>query len=305
MKVSIFGGSGFVGDYLINELLKKDYKIYALVRLSNEKKIQKSSQIKIITGDIDNSTAIEQTMMNSQAIIYNIGIIRESKYKGISFENLHYEGLKKCVKVAKNLNIKRFILMSANGVKENGTKYQKTKFKAEQYLKSSGLDWTIFRPSLIFGDSNNKKEFCKELRDEMLSMPFPVPLFFEGIQFWNAGKFEMSPIHVKDIAAIFVKSLTMKNTVNKIYHLGGENINWKAIIKEIAYASNKESKMFIPAPAIVLKVLSQILGPMLPVSKDQLTMLMEGNICDSTEVFDLFGIKDPIMFKQDNLKYLG
>ena len=305
MKVSIFGGSGFVGDYLIDELLKNNHQVYSLVRLGNEKKIRQLNKIKVITGEIDNPTAIEQTIMNTEAVIYNIGIIRESMYQGVSFEDLHYKGLIQCVNCAKKLNIKRFILMSANGAKENGTVYQKTKFKAEKYLENSGLDWTIFRPSLIFGNSNNKKEFCKELRDKMLSMPMPAPLFFEGIKFWNSGSFKMSPIHVEDVAKIFVKSLNMKETINKIYHLGGKNIDWKTIIKEIAKASNKESKMLLPAPTFVVNFLSLILGPLLPISKDQLTMLIEGNVCDCNETFDLFGIDNPLLFNQENLKYLG
>ena len=304
MKVAIFGGSGFVGNYLIDELLDNNHKVYSLVRLGNEHKISNSKKIKIITGDIDNPTAIEQTMMNAEAIIYNIGIIKEFKFSGITYEKLHFEGLKKCVDMAEKLNIKRFILMSANGVKESGTGYQTTKYRAEKYLEKSKLNWTVFRPSLIFGDSIDKKEFCKELRDEMLSLPFPAPLFFDGLKFWNAGKFKMSPIHVKDVSKIFVKSLSMDETIKNIYHLGGDDLDWRTITKEIAIASDKETKIFIPAPALVVKNVAKIFGPLLPISADQITMLMEGNTCDSSEVFELFDIKEPLLFNQENLKYL-
>ena len=153
MKVSIFGASGFVGDYILKELLRNNFQPYALVRYGSEYKIENKEGIKIITGDLDNSTALEQTMINTEAVIYNVGIIREFKSSGITFDKLHYIYLKKVVEIAKKLNISRFILMSANGVKNNGTGYQKTKYKAEQYLRESGLKWTIFRPSLIFGDS--------------------------------------------------------------------------------------------------------------------------------------------------------
>tara|TARA_B110000438_G_C15798854_1_gene644125 strand:- start:1105 stop:2022 length:918 start_codon:yes stop_codon:yes gene_type:complete len=304
MKVAIFGGSGFVGNYLIDELLENKHKVVSLVRFGNEHKITNSNKIKIITGDIDNPTAIEQTMMNAEAVIYNIGIIKESKFSGITFEKLHFEGLKKCVDMAEKLNIKRFILMSANGVKESGTDYQTTKYRSEQYLENSKLDWTIFRPSLIFGNSIDKKEFCKELKDEMLSLPFPAPLFFDGIKFWNAGKFKMSPIHVTDVSKIFIKSLLMNETIKNIYHLGGKTLDWKTITREIAVASNKETKIFIPAPAMVVKTLAFFFGPLLPISRDQIVMLMEGNTCDSSEVFNLFDIRDPLLFNQDNLKYL-
>ena len=305
MKVSIFGGSGFVGDYLINELIDSKYNVYALVRLGNKHKIRNCNKIKIITGEIDNPTAMEQTMINTQAVIYNIGIIRESKSYGDTFEKLHFLCLKKCVDMAKKLNIKRFILMSANGVKESGTGYQRTKYRAEQYLKDSGLDYTIFRPSLIFGDSSDKQEFCKQLRDDMLSLPVPGPLFFDGLNILNAGEFKMSPIHIEDVSKIFIKSLSMPETIGQTYKLGGDDLNWKTIVKTIAVASNKETKMFIPVPAFFIKIAANLFGNLLPISKEQIIMLMEENVCNSEEVFKLFSIEQPKTFSKENLEYLN
>ena len=305
MKVAIFGGSGFVGDNIINELLEQEHKVYGLVRYGSEHKISSFNKIRTIIGDIDNPTAVEQTIMNAEAVIYNIGIIREYKSSGISFDHLHFEGLKKCVDMSQKLNVKRFILMSANGAKKNGTGYQKTKYKAEEYLKKSSLNWTIFRPSLIFGDSKGKQEFCSQLKKDMLSFPFPAPLFFDGLNIFNAGKFEMSPIHIKDVSKMFVNSLSLNKTYKQIYPLGGDNINWKEILKIISIASNKESKMFIPAPAIFIKIATTLLGGLSPISKEQLMMLMEGNVCDSKEVFKIFEIDKPITFSPENLDYLS
>ena len=307
MKVSIFGGSGFVGDYIINELIENDLIPYVLVRFGNESKITQYNQCKIIIGDIDNDTAIEQTMMNTEAVIYNIGIIREFKSYDMTFEKLHFEGLKKCVDQAKKLNIKRFILMSANGVKKNGTGYQLTKYKAEEYLKNSGLDWTIFQPSVIFGDSIGKQEFCKQLKKDMLSLPFPAPLFYEGFLPFNAGQFKMSPVHVKDVAKSFVKSLSEKKSIGKSFPLGNNELTWKEIVKIIAVASNKEDKMFIPSPVFPVKMISLIFDRFgwFPISRDQLIMLLEGNTCDGSEAFELFNIANPIEFNLDSLKYLS
>jgi len=306
MKVAVFGGSGFVGEYILNELCNNNHEPYALIRYGSESKIKNKEKLKIIYGDFNNPTAVEQTMLNVEAVIYNIGIIREFKSSGITFEKLHFEYLKKTVDMAKKLNIKRFILMSANGVKEFGTGYQTTKYKAEQYLKNSGLNWTIFRPSLIFGDSVNKQEFCKQLKSDMLALPFPAPLFHEGFLPFNAGGFKMSPIHVKDVASIFVKSLTTDESISNTYELGGESKTWKEIIKLISDAYDK-NKVFIPAPVFPVKMIAWFLDRFswFPISRDQLTMLLEGNECDSSDVFELFKIDKPITFSLDNLDYLS
>ena len=306
MKVSIFGSSGFVGEYIVNELIKNNFKPYALIRYGSDSKIKNKQGIKIITGNLDNSTAIEQTIMNTEAVIYNVGIIREFKSEGITFEKIHFNYFKQVVDIAKKLNVNRFILMSANGVKENGTGYQTTKYKAEEYLKNSGLKWTIFRPSLIFGNSTDKQEFCKQLKKDMISLPFPAPLFYSGLFPTKAGSFEMSPIHVKDVSKIFVKALSIKDTIGSTYELGGKNKSWKEIVSLISLACGK-NKFFVPAPVWPIKMFASILDRFrfFPISKDQLIMLLEGNVCDSEEIFKLFKIDVPIDFNLESLSYLS
>tara|TARA_B000000437_G_scaffold24350_1_gene16733 strand:- start:950 stop:1867 length:918 start_codon:yes stop_codon:yes gene_type:complete len=304
MRVAVFGGTGFVGNYIINELLKSDYKVNVLVREGSESKLDDPDKCNIINGDINNLESIDKTLENCETVIYNIGIIREFKSKGITFKNLHYEGLKSVVDSCSKHHINRFVLMSANGVKPSGTGYQETKYKAEVYLRGKIRDWTIIRPSLIFGDSKGKMEFCSQLKKDMLSLPFPAPSFFGGLNFLNAGEFKMSPIHVKDVAKVFVKCIENGHSFKKIYFLGGQDYTWKEIVKTISSAYGK-SKMMVPAPVLPIFIVALILDryPWFPISSDQLSMLIQGNVCDSGTIFKRYDIK-PIDFKSENLTYL-
>ena len=138
----------------------------------------------------------------------------------------------------------------------------------------------------------------------MLSLPFPAPLFYEGILPVNAGSFSMSPIHAKNVSEFFVKSLNMKSTVRKIYNIGGlEDLAWKEIIHRISRASNKLAWK-VPVPAILIKFVARIFDRFewFPVTNDQLTMLMEGNIVNEL-YFSNFDI-EPIEFSAKNLDYL-
>ena len=139
----------------------------------------------------------------------------------------------------------------------------------------------------------------------MLSLPLPAPLFFKGLIPWTAGQFETSPIHIKDVVSIFVKALDMEKTIGKIYELGGpESYNWIELIDIISAASEKK-KWKIPAPVMPIKLAASIFErfPFFPITKDQLTMLLEGNTCDSTSTFKDFEV-DPISFSIENLEYL-
>ncbi len=306
MKTALFGGTGFVGSYILEELIKDNITPRLLVRNGSQSKLLQQKNCELVFGDVEDKNVVIETLQGCSAVIYNIGIIREFPKNGITYYKLHYEGAKRCIDAAKSLKIKRFILMTANGVKMNGTGYQKTKKLAEDYLKSTDLNYTIFRPSLIFGNPkiNGRQEFCSQLKRDMLNLPLPAPIFFPGFNPFNSGNYAMSPIHVEDIASIFVKSINEKETLKKTFCLGGEKIYWKDIIKIISAAYGKR-KWTIPAPVFVIKFLATIFERFswFPITKDQIAMLMEGNICDSKEIFTMLGI-EPKTFNSESLSYL-
>ena len=306
MKVAVFGGTGFVGKYILKSLLNNNHTIYTLVRYGSESKLNQFKNINIISGEIINNTALEQTIMNCSTIIYNIGIIREFHSKNITCQKLHYDYTKQVIDKAKQYNVQHFILMSANGVKASGTNYQRTKYMAEEYLKSSGLKYTIFRPSLIFGEpTKNDQEFCTQLRDTMIKLPIPAPLFFSGINISQAAQFEMSPIHVQNVADFFVQSIENEKHYMKTYELGGlKSYNWKEIISYISLTLKKK-KWMIPTPVNIIKIIAFFMDRFnfFPITRDQLTMLLEGNTCNSEHLFKNFNIS-PIEFSIKNLSYL-
>ncbi|HJN68582.1 MAG: NAD(P)H-binding protein [Candidatus Marinimicrobia bacterium] len=305
MKVALFGGTGFVGNYIVDELLNASHEPHVLVRPQNASKLLQTKKCTVYSGDIESEAVITEMIDNVDAVIYNIGLIREFPKQGITFEKLHYEGIRRTVKLAESAQVKRYILMSANGVKMTGTPYQTTKYLAEELLKNSTLDWTIFRPFLIFGDPRGTIEFCTQLKKDMLSLPFPAPLFFNGLNPMNAGSFAFSPVHVSDVAKCFVNALENKTTIGKTYEVGGtRTVSWKGLIKTITLAYGK-NKWSIPAPVMPIKLLAMFFGRFswFPVTADQLTMLMEGNT-SSSKVLEEFEI-EPIQFDKDSLHYLN
>ena len=204
MKVAVFGGTGYVGSYIIEELIKNGHTPRLLVRPESEKKIIKPSKCEIVKGDINDLDRVREVILGAEAVIYLIAVIREFPRKGITWEKLQFQAATACIDITRELNIKRFLLMSANGVKPHGTNYQKTKFMADEYLKNSGLNYTIFRPTSLFGDprGNGRPEFNTQILNDMLSLPIPAPLFHHGLIPNNAGEFAFNPIHVKDVASI-------------------------------------------------------------------------------------------------------
>ncbi|UCH63634.1 MAG: complex I NDUFA9 subunit family protein [Fidelibacterota bacterium] len=305
MQIALIGGTGFIGRYLLEELLDRGHQPALLIRPGSEAKVYRRESCLLVPGDVGSMEGIRKTLAGCDAVIYNIGLIRENLRRGITFEELQFKAAKRVMDAAGELGVERFILMSANGVRTDGTAYQRTKFLAEQFLKTTDLAWTIFRPSIIFGDPEGRVEFCTRLRDQLIFLPLPAPLFYEGLLPTDAGTFTMSPVHVKNVVTMFVKALSMPETIGKTYHVGGpREYSWRELIKLISQASGR-NKWLVPVPAGFVKAVAALFDRFtsFPITRDQLTMLMEGNTCDSSEVFKLFDI-DPIPFTIDNLRYL-
>lgn len=305
MRIAIFGGTGFVGSYLIDELIGYGHEPVVLVRPGSERKLRKPEQCKAVGGSIDDAEAIRQALEGADAAIYNIGILRAFPQQGITFEALQYEGARRVIDCAQALGLRRFLIMSANGVRADGTAYQRTKYMAEQYLQATELNWTIFRPSVIFGDPRGEMEFATQLYREIVSLPLPAPLFYDGLLPFGAGSAEMSPIHVGDVSRIVVASLATDASIGQVFLLGGpDKLSWQDILKTIAAATEKRH-FALPTPAWAVKAVASLLErfPEFPITRDQITMLMEGNTCNGQVAFDLFDVF-PTPFTSQTLDYL-
>lgn len=306
MKVALFGGTGFVGGYIVDELLERGHEPVVLVRPGSGGKLRQAERCQQVPGDIGDPEAVRAALAGCRAAIYSIGILRELPYRGITYQKLHFEGAKLSMDLAQEAGVRRYLLMSANGVRADGTGYQQTKYLAEQYLQTCELDWTIFRPSVIFGDPRGAIEFATQLHRDLIGMPIPAPLFHPGLLPLNAGTFGLSPVHVQDVARAFVSALGMPETIGHSYALGGpECLEWKQIVQIIARATGT-TKLAVPAPAWAVRLVAGLLDrfEFCPITRDQLDMLLEGNCCGADALREVFQI-EPKGFTPEALGYLS
>jgi len=317
MKVALIGGTGYVGSYIIDELIDHDHVPRLLVRDGSEHKVTQPEKCEIINGDIEDDEAIGQTLDDCDAVIYLIALIREFPSRGLTNEKLQFKGSKRVAEIAEEKGVKRFLLMSALGAdpNPNGSKYMQAKHLAEQSIKNTGLNWTIIRPSSLFGDprGGERPEFCMMLDKLMLNLipypkflPFPAPSFFTGMNPLDAGDYALSMIHVKDIASVFVKIIANEGSMKQTIEIGGNrDVTWNEIVTSIAKVAGRKVIM-VPAPFFVISFIAGILDRFkwFPAGKDQLNDLVKGSVCDSSELLNKYDI-EPIPFDIKNLKYIS
>jgi NADH dehydrogenase len=304
MRVALIGGTGFVGGYLVDALLDAGHEPALLVRPGSGGKVRRPDSCRITAGDVSDSGALQQVLLGADAVIYNIGILRAFPRQGITFEKLHHEDAARVMDLAAERRIRRFLLMSANGARKGGTPYQETKILAEEHLAAGGLDFTIFRPSVIFGDPRGNMEIASQLYRDMIRVPLPAVGFHNGL-IRGKNPVLMSPVHVRDVADAFVGSLTDEATFGKVFEIGGpETLSWPEMLRRIAAAVGRR-KVVLPMPIAAMKLAAACLDwlSFFPVTRDQLTMLAQGNSAPCDQLERLIG-RGARRFDADNLAYL-
>lgn len=282
MRVAIIGGTGFVGGYLVDALLGAGHDVVTLLRPGSEDKLRRRDVVATVSGDLENREALAAVVDGADAVIYNVGLLREFPSRGITFEAAQFQGVVDTVAAATAAGTKRLLLMSAIGVKDPGTKYQSTKYRAEQHALGSELDVTVLRPSVIFGNPRGTMEFATQLYQDMVRPPLPA-MEFPGVQ--------MSPVFCEDVANAFVAALEDDTTIGKTIELAGpETLTWRDILERIAEATDRK-KIILPMPLALMRVSATLFDwlPVFPVTRDQLTMLAEGNTGSPTALEGLIG----------------
>jgi len=305
MRIAVIGGTGFIGSYLLDALHAAGHSTSVLVRPGSESRVANGPGVRIVSGDLDSDVAIGELLDGCDAVVYLVGILRAFPGRGITFEDAQYEGVVRIADAAMQRGIRRFLLMSANGVDADSTAYQRTKLNAERYVQGLDLDVTVFRPSVVFGNPRGRMEFATQLYRDMIRKPVPAIGFFSGWQ-PSTGPVMMSPVHVQDVADAFVAALDDPASIGQTYALGGpEALSWADMLQRVAAAVDKR-KLIIPFPIKLMRIGATLLDwlPFFPVTRDQLTMLEQNNICDSKQLEKLIQ-RPPRNFSVEALTYLA
>ncbi len=295
MRVLVTGASGFVGNAVVSELLAQGHEVRALVRRGSEKKLRELERVTIITGDCLVHETLDEAAAGCDAVIHLVGIIREFPGRGITFEQVHVQATRNVVDTAKEAGVRRYLHMSALGARPDpADPYHVTNFRADRYVVNSGLAYTIFRPSVIYGP--------EDLSINLFARHIQRLAFFPVI---GDGTYQLQPVPVWTVARAFALALERPRTENKIYEVGGpEPLTFNEVIDTIAKVLGRRIRK-IHQPVWCMRFAANLCGRFrwFPLTPGQLRMLIEGSTCDPTAFYQDFGLT-PEHFAEGLASYL-
>ncbi|MDD3443980.1 MAG: complex I NDUFA9 subunit family protein [Zavarzinia sp.] len=285
--VTVFGGSGFLGRYVVKRLAKKGWRVRVAVRRPQEagflRPMGDVGQIAIVQANVRHTPSVKMAVEGADVVINLVGILSEGGSQ--SFHMIQAEGAKRVATAAKEAGVARFVQMSAIGADpQSESEYARTKAAGEAAVKAAFPEAAIVRASLIFGPE-----------DKFFNRFANMARYFPALPLIGGGETKFQPVYVGDVAdAIVALAEGTVAPAGRPFELGGPSVYSFKDLMELILKVTERKVGLIPVPWFVARMQAAAIGwlPGAPITSDQLKLLEKDNVvAEGAPGFEAFGIE--------------
>lgn len=288
MDVLLVGGTGFIGTALCSELVDRGHAVTALSRTPDDTTLPDA--VTTVAGDGTDTRTVSKTLAGHDAVVNLVALSPLFEPKGNrTHQTVHVGATQATIEAAETHDVDRLVQLSALGADPHGqTAYIRAKGDAETLVKETTVPWTIFRPSVIFGDGGEFVPFVKRLT------PGPVKALPGG------GRTKFQPLWVGDLVGMIAQALVDDDHAGETYEVGGPEVLSLADITKLVYRADGRSVSIVSVPMELTRIGLSLAEPVpfIPMGLDQARSLEMDNVIEDNDV-TAFGI-DP-----ETLRTLG
>jgi NADH dehydrogenase len=275
--ILVTGANGFVGSHMVPALLDAGHRVLALVRddagaaaLMGRLTEEQQAGVEIRRGDVTGPDALPAALAGADAVLHLAAIPRD-RDGGQTLRLVNTEGTRYVLRAATDAGVRRFVHLGALGVEDDpDLHYGSSKAKAMALVRDSGLDWTILKPSLLFGPRDG---FFNILADLVRMSPGIVPIT-------GKGDARFQPLAIEDLVRVAVMAFADPATVGREFDLGGpRHWTYREIMEEVLRAMGKR-RLLVPMPVALIRLVAgtaEAVRLPFPVATDQLRQLRLDN----------------------------
>jgi NADH dehydrogenase len=270
--VTVFGGSGFIGRYVVRRLARAGARVNVVVRDVERAKFLKPmgdvGQIALMGGSIADRKLVEAALAEADAAVNLVGILYQRGRQ--RFESVHHQGARMVAEAASAAGVGRLVQVSALGADPGSPAlYARSKAAGEAAVKAAFPDATIMRPSVVFGPE-----------DSFFNRFAAIARIAPALPLIGGGRTRFQPVYVDDVAGAIVSALDHPEAPGKTYELGGPRVYAFKQLMELMLAEIGRKRLLVPLPfwAALLKASVLQLLPVPPLTRDQVRLLMRDNV---------------------------
>jgi NADH dehydrogenase len=213
-RVCVIGGSGYVGGHIVHQLSAQRFHVCVPTRQRERaRELILLPTVDVVDANVHDEAQLADLVRGMDAVINLAGVLHDARGVVRGFEAAHVELTRKVIAACGKCGVRRYVHMSALGADANGpSKYQRTKGAGEALVRGSGLDWTIFRPSVVFGSGDS---FLNLLASLLAVLP---------VVFLGSPNARFQPVFVENVATAFVRCLDDRAALGQTYDLCGPRV---------------------------------------------------------------------------------
>ncbi|MBA2488724.1 MAG: complex I NDUFA9 subunit family protein [Chloroflexi bacterium] len=293
--ILVTGASGFVGSWFVPSLADAGHQVRALVRdaagagiVSARLAAGQRGSVSTVIGDVTSWEGLGTAIDGVDAVVHLVALPRD-RSGGRDLMRVNLGGTRNIIAAMEKAGVRRLIHQGALGVTDDATlHYARSKAQAEAAVSASGLEWTILKPSLLFGERDGFFNIIADLVRPPLGA-VPVPARQRSL---------FQPLWIGDLARILVDVVSRPDTVGRSYELGGpDRLTYRQMVQAVISAMGAR-RVIVPVPLTLIKLVaraSEMVHLPFPVASDQLRQLSFDNITALDSVEREFGFRPRAM----------
>lgn len=279
--IVVVGATGFVGRHIVPQLERSGYAVRAVSR-DGARRPEWGPAVTPMAGDVETGAGLDDAVRGADAVVHLVAIPREAR--GHTFEEVNVRGVERVLAAMRSGGVTRIVHLSAMGVTDDpALRYLSSKWRGEQLVRESEMDWVALRPSLLFGPGDGFFNLIKVT----LTWWSPGVVAIPG-----DGMTRFQPLSVEDLAFAVERSLADPERLGTMYELGGpEFLTYTDIVDAVMKVTGKRRlKVRLPMPIIrfITAITDRVL-PIFPVSHDQILSMSRPNYTELESFEAAFG----------------
>lgn len=282
MRVLIAGGTGFIGAALASELVERGHDVVSLSRTPDDSALP--AGVSTVAADVTDPEAVSTAVEGADAVVNLVALSPLFQPSGGDGRHrvVHLGGTENLVAAARDHGVAKFVQLSALGADPDGsTHYVRAKGQAETVVRESDLDWTVVRPSVVFGEGGEFVAFTKTL-----TTPYVTGLP-------GGGNTRFQPIWVGDLVPMLTDAVEGDEHVGATYEIGGPDVMTLADVSRVIYRASGKSLVVLSVPMALARVGLSVGDriPGFPMGRDQYRSLQFDNTVADNDV-DAFEVDE-------------